>query len=74
MNDINGGGAEDFLLWAVPEEQVVLDAIEKSAVLPKELLARFRANCAARREHAVRSSGYVDRGPAGFKPAPRRPN
>jgi hypothetical protein len=25
--------------------------------LPKELLARFRANCAARREHAVRSSG-----------------
>ena len=57
MNDINGGGAEDFLLWAVPEEHAVLAAVEESAGLPKELLARFRANCAARREHAVRSSG-----------------
>ena len=57
MNDLNVGGAEDFLHWAVPEEHVVLDAVEESAGLPKELLARFRANCAARREHAVRSSG-----------------
>jgi len=59
MNDIlNGGGAEDFLHWAVPEEEhAVLDAVEESAGLPKELLERSRANCAAGREHAVRSSG-----------------
>ena len=41
MNDIlNGGGAEDFLHWAVPGEHAVLDAVEESAGLPKELLAR----------------------------------
>jgi hypothetical protein len=56
-NDLNGGGARDFLHWAVPEEHAVLDAAEESAGLPKELLARFRANCVARREHAVRSRG-----------------
>lgn len=44
MNDIlNGGGAEDFLHWAVPGEHAVLDAVEESAGLPKELLARSRA-------------------------------
>ena len=44
MNDIlNGGGAEDFLRWAVPGEHAVLDAVEESAGLPKELLARSRA-------------------------------
>jgi hypothetical protein len=42
MNDIlNGGGAEDFLHWAVPGEHAVLDAVEESAGL-KELLARSR--------------------------------
>ena len=36
MNDIlNGGGAEDFLHWAVPGEHAVLDAVEESAGLPK---------------------------------------
>lgn len=40
MNDIlNGGGAEDFLHWAVPVEHAVLDAGAESAGLPKELLA-----------------------------------
>ena len=44
MKDIlNGGGAEDFLHWAVPGEHAVLDAVEESAGLPKELLARSRA-------------------------------
>ena len=44
MNDIlNGAGAEDFLHWAVPGEHAVLDAVEESAGLPKELLARSRA-------------------------------
>ena len=44
MNDIlNGRGAEDFLHWAVPGEHAVLDAVEESAGLPKELLARSRA-------------------------------
>ena len=44
MNDIlNGGGAEDFLHWAVPGEHAVLDAVEESAGLPKELLSRSRA-------------------------------
>ena len=57
MNDLNGGGAEDFLHWAVPGEHAVLEAVEESAGLPTELLARSRANCAAGREHAVRSSG-----------------
>ena len=57
MNDLNGGGAEDFLPWAVPGEHAVLDAAEESAGLPRELLARPRANCAAGREHAVRGSG-----------------
>ena len=29
MNEIlNGGGAEDFLHWAVPGEHAVLDAVE----------------------------------------------
>jgi hypothetical protein len=29
MNDIlNGGGAKDFLHWAVPGEHAVLDAVE----------------------------------------------
>lgn len=38
MNDIlNGGGAKDFLHWAVPGEHAVLDAVEESAGLPKEL-------------------------------------
>jgi hypothetical protein len=42
MNDIfSGGGAEDFLHWAVPGEHAVLDAIVESA--GKELLARSRA-------------------------------
>jgi hypothetical protein len=54
-------GAEDFLHWAVPEEHAVLDAVEESAGLPKELLARSRTNCAAGREHSVRSSGQVNR-------------
>jgi len=46
MNDIlNGGGAEDFLHWAVAGEHAVLDAVEKSTGLPKELLARSRAKC-----------------------------
>ena len=32
MNDIlNGGGAEDFLHWAVPGDHAVLDAGEESA-------------------------------------------
>jgi hypothetical protein len=44
MNDIvNGGGAEDFLHWPVPEEHAILDAVEESAGLPKELHARSRA-------------------------------
>jgi hypothetical protein len=44
MNDIlNGGGAEDFLHGAVPGEHAALDAVEESAGLPKDLLARFRA-------------------------------
>jgi len=44
MNDIlNGGGAEDFLHWAVPGEHAVLDAVEGSAGLRMELLARSRA-------------------------------
>ena len=44
MSDIlNGGGAEDFLHWAVPGEHAVLDAVEESAGLPKELLSRSRA-------------------------------
>ena len=43
MHDLNGGGAEDFLHWAVPGEHAVLDAVEESAGLPKELLARSRA-------------------------------
>jgi hypothetical protein len=44
MNDsLNGAGAEDFLHWAVPGEHAVLDAVEESAGLPKELLARSRA-------------------------------
>ncbi len=44
MNDVpNGGGAEDFLRWAIPGEHAVLDAVEESAGLPKELLARSRA-------------------------------
>jgi hypothetical protein len=42
MNNIlNGGGAEDFLPWAVPGEHAVLDAMEESA--GKALLARSRA-------------------------------
>ena len=49
MNDIlNGGGAEDFLHWAVPGEHAVLDAVEESAGLPKELLARSRAKLRCR--------------------------
>ncbi len=44
MNDIlNGAGAEDFLHGAVPGKHAVLDAVEASAGLPKELLARARA-------------------------------
>jgi predicted naringenin-chalcone synthase len=44
MNDIlNRGGTEDFLHWAVHGEHAVLDALEESAGLPKELLARSRA-------------------------------
>jgi len=44
MNDIlNGGGAEDFLHSAVPGITPVLDAVEESAELPKELNARSRA-------------------------------
>ncbi len=44
MNDIlNGGGAEDFLHWAVPGEHAVMDAVAESAGLPKETLARSRA-------------------------------
>jgi hypothetical protein len=44
MNDtLNVGGTEDFLHWAVPQEHAVLDAVEESAGLPKELLARSRA-------------------------------
>ena len=44
MNDIlNGGGAEDLLHWAFPGEHAVLDAVEESAGLPKELLSRSRA-------------------------------
>jgi hypothetical protein len=31
MNDLNVGGAEDFLHWAVPEEHALLDAAEESA-------------------------------------------
>ncbi len=58
MNNIlNGGGAEHFLHWAVPREHAVLDAVEESAGLPKELLARSRAKLRAGREHAVRSNG-----------------
>jgi hypothetical protein len=57
MNDLNGGGAEISCTGRFPEEHAVLDAVEESAGLPKELLARSRANCAAGREHAVRSSG-----------------
>jgi hypothetical protein len=42
MNDIlNGGGAEDFLHWAVPGEHAVLDAVEESAGLPKGSRAKF---------------------------------
>ena len=47
MNDIlNGARAEDFLHWAVPGEHAVLDAVEESAGLPKELLALSRAKFA----------------------------
>ena len=54
MNDIlNGGGAEDFLHWAVPGT-AVLDAVEESAGLPKELSRaklrrRSRACCSKQR-------------------------
>src|SRR5260370_32559334 len=45
MNDIlNGGGAEDFLHWA----HAVVDAVEESAGLPKELLARSRVKLCRR--------------------------
>jgi hypothetical protein len=41
MNDsLNGGGAEDCFHWAVPGENGVLYAVEESAGLPKEPLAR----------------------------------
>jgi hypothetical protein len=44
MNDVlNGGEAKDFVHWAVPGEHAVLDAVEDSAGLPKELPARSRA-------------------------------
>jgi hypothetical protein len=44
MNDIfDGGGAKDFLHWAVPGEHAILDAVDESAGLPKELPARSRA-------------------------------
>ena len=29
VNDLNGGGAEDFLHWAVPGDHAVLDAVEE---------------------------------------------
>src|SRR5271166_5359660 len=68
MNDLNGGGAEDFLHWAVPEEHAVLDAVEESAGLPKELLARSRANCAARREHEFEARSSLARFPGWKSP------
>src|SRR6202140_3354901 len=44
MNDIlNGGGAEDFLHWAVPGPHADLHAVEEGAGAPKELLAGSRA-------------------------------
>ena len=44
MNDtLNGAGAEDFLQGPVFGEHAVVDAVEESAELPKELLARSRA-------------------------------
>jgi hypothetical protein len=44
MNDIlNRKRAEKFFHWAVPGEHAVLDPVEESAGLPKELLARSRA-------------------------------
>src|ERR1022692_2398247 len=57
MNDLNGGGAEDFLLSVGSRGARCPGCLEESAGLPKELLARSRANCAAGREHVVRSSG-----------------
>ena len=40
MNDIlNGGGAEDFLHWAVPRGAHCPNGVEESAGLPKGLLA-----------------------------------
>ena len=49
MNDsLNAAGAEDFLRWAVPGGHAILDAVEESAGLPKELLARSRAKLCRR--------------------------
>jgi hypothetical protein len=59
MNDIlNGGGAEDFLHWAVPGEHAVLDAVKESAGLLKDLLARSRAKL-RRRSRACSSKQGV---------------
>lgn len=69
MNDILNGGAEDFLHWAVPGEHAVLDAVEESAGCRRNCLRGPAPNSAAGREHAVRSSGQVNRDPAGFQPA-----
>jgi hypothetical protein len=44
MNQIlNGGGAEEFPALGVSGEHAVLDDVEESAGLSKELLARSRA-------------------------------
>jgi hypothetical protein len=53
MNDILNGGAEDFSHCG---EQIVLDAVEESAGLPKELLARSRAKL--RRRSTARCSKH----------------
>ena len=57
MNDLNGGGAEDFLHWAVPGEHAVLDAVEEkcrvaegtACAVPRELRRRSRACCSKQR-------------------------
>jgi predicted naringenin-chalcone synthase len=58
MNGIlNGGGAEDFLHWAVPGEHALLDAMEESGGLPKELLARSRAKLRRRSSCSKQRAG-----------------
>jgi hypothetical protein len=70
MNDIlNGAGAEDFLRWAVPGSTLSWMPWRRVPGCRTICLRGRAPNCAAGREHAVRSSGQVNRDPAGFQPA-----